>query len=376
MMRAIVLAPQVGGADGISAIARQVVAALTCQVGGALDAVEVWSLYDEQQGPLDGQSFRFRTARGSRARFASYALRARDVDAHTLVVVLHAHLLPVALPLIRRGARVIPLLLGIEAWKPLRWLERVAFRRAWRVAAISHHTASRFAVANPALADMPVRVCHPGIAPLTAPSNGHLPGGYALIVGRMASEERYKGHDDLIECWPRVRERIANARLIVAGGGDDLERLRERASALGVDDVVVFTGPVSNDRLATLYRDAGFFVMPSRDEGFGLVYLEAMSAGKPCIAAPGAAEEIIEHGRTGLIVPAGERESLTGAVATLFTDVPLRARLGSAAAAVVAQRFSASAFAARFYALLDLSPVLTSPKAAIATNEAGSPAGP
>ena len=357
MMRALVLAPQVAGTDGISAIARQVVAALGRQVGGALDAVEVWSLYDEQQGPLDGQPFRFRTARGSRAAFASYALRAREVDAHTLVVVLHAHLLPVVLPLVRRGARVIPFLLGIEAWKPLRWLERAAFRRAWRVAAISHHTSSRFAAANPALADVPVRVCHPGVSPLTAPPNGHVRGGYALIVGRMASEERYKGHDELIECWPRVRERIADARLIVAGGGDDLARLRERASALGVDDVVVFTGPVSDDRLAALYRDAGFFVMPSRDEGFGLVYLEAMSAGKPCIAAPGAAEEIIEHGRTGLIVSAGERESLTGAVATLFTDVPLRARLGSAAAAVVAQRFSASAFAARLYALLDLPPV-------------------
>jgi glycosyltransferase involved in cell wall biosynthesis len=170
----------------------------------------------------------------------------------------------------------------------------------------------------------------------------------------MASEERYKGHDELIECWPQVRERIADARLIVAGGGDDLPRLRERASALGVGDAVVFTGTVSDDRLAALYRDAAFFVMPSRDEGFGLVYLEAMSAGKPCIAAPGAAEEIIEHGRTGVIVRAGDPGSLTEAVATLFADVPLRARLGSAAAAAVARRFSPSAFAARFDALLDL----------------------
>lgn len=356
MTRAIVLAPQVGGTDGISAIARQVVAALGRQVGGSLDLVDVWSLGDEREPPRDGAPIRFRTARGSRTAFASYALRARDVDARTLVVVLHAHLLPVVLPLVRRGARAIPLLLGIEAWKPLRWLERVAFRRAWRVAAISHHTLTRFAAANPTLADVPARVCHPGVSPLAARPNGHVPGGYALIVGRMASEERYKGHDELIECWPRVRERIGDARLIVAGGGDDLVRLRARASALGVGDAVVFTGPVPDDRLAALYRDASFFVMPSRDEGFGLVYLEAMSAGKPCIATTGAAEEIIEHGRTGLIVPAGEGESLTSAVAALFTDAPLRERLGNAAAAVVAERFSPSAFAERFYALLDLPP--------------------
>ena len=368
MMRAIVLAPQVEGTDGISAIARQIAGALGRQVDSALDMVEVWSLDDDHETVLDCRPIRLRAARGRRATFASYALRARGVDADTLVVVLHAHLSPVVLPLIRRGARVVLFLLGVEAWKPLRWLERVAFRSAWRVAAISHHTSSRFAAANPALsgsaiplvaritalADVPVRVCHPGVSPLTAPPNGHVRGGYALIVGRMASDERYKGHDELIECWPRVREQIADARLIVAGGGDDLVRLRERASALGVGNVVVFTGPVSDDRLAALYRDAAFFVMPSRDEGFGLVYLEAMSAGKPCIAAPGAAEEIIEHGRTGLIVRADARESLTAAVAMLFTDVALRARLGSEAATEVARRFSQSAFAERLYALLDL----------------------
>jgi glycosyltransferase involved in cell wall biosynthesis len=354
MMRAIVLAPQVGGADGISAIARQVIEALRHQVGNSLEGVDVWSLDDQRKPGLEGGWIRYRNAGGSRAAFASYALRTRPVGTDTLVVVLHAHLLPVVLPLVRRGARVVPLLLGIEAWKPFRWLERVAFRRAWRVAAISHHTLSRFAAANPALVGVPARVCHPGLTPRTAHPNGGVAGGYALIVGRMSSDERYKGHDELIECWPRVRQRVGDARLIVAGGGDDLARLRERASTLGVGDAVVFTGPVSDDRLAALYRDASFFVMPSRDEGFGLVYLEAMNAGKACIATTGAAEEIIEHERTGLIVASGEPEALTDAIATLFADAPLRDRLGRAAAVAVAQRFSPSAFAARFHALLDL----------------------
>jgi phosphatidylinositol alpha-1,6-mannosyltransferase len=353
-MRAIVLTPQVGGADGVSAVSRQVVEALASRVGGGLDTLEVWSLNDTHQPVVEGSPITLRTAGGHRARFASYALRAGGVDAGTLVVVVHAHLLPVTLPLVRRGARLVPLLLGIEAWKALRWLERLAFRRAWRVAAISGHTARRFAVANPGLAHVPVRVCHPAVSPLSVLPNGFIPGGYALIVGRMAAEERYKGHDELIECWPRVRERIGDARLLVVGGGDDLARLRARASALGVGDAIVFTGAVPDDRLAALYRDASFFVMPSRDEGFGLVYLEAMSAGKACIAAPGAAEEIIEHGRTGLIVPAGEPGLLADAVAALFADAELRTRLGRAAAAAVAERFSQPAFAARLHALLDL----------------------
>ena len=86
---------------------------------------------------------------------------------------------------------------------------------------------------------------------------------------------------------------------LVVGDGSDLSRLQSKAVRLKLGNAVEFAGNVSEERLYAFYRDCSFFVMPSRAEGFGLVFLEAMRAGKPCIGAEGAAAEIIEHGVCG-----------------------------------------------------------------------------
>ena len=81
-----------------------------------------------------------------------------------------------------------------------------------------------------------------------------------------------------------------------------------------------FLGRVSDQALDALYRDCAFFVMPSRDEGFGLVFLEAMRAGKACIGGAGAAAEVIEDGVTGLVVDAAEPDEVAKAVVRLFLE--------------------------------------------------------
>ena len=91
--------------------------------------------------------------------------------------------------------------------------------------------------------------------------------------------------------------RHPDAVLAIAGDGDDRPRLEARVAALGITRAVRFLGRVDDDRLDELYRECRLFVMPSRDEGFGLVFLEAMRAGKPCIGGRGAASEIIRARR-------------------------------------------------------------------------------
>jgi phosphatidyl-myo-inositol dimannoside synthase len=213
-------------------------------------------------------------------RFVARALvESRHDWTGTLVVVLHLHLLPVAWPLVARGARLLPVLIGIEAWRPHGRLRQRMLARATRALAISSHTAREFVRANPGLAALPIDVCHPAVPPLAPPGaspvSSHPP--FALIVGRMSQEERYKGHDLLIDVWPKVRIGVPAARLVVAGGGDDIGRLRQRVHDAGLDTAIEFTGPVSAEELAALYRDAACFVLPSRNEGFGFVLLEAMS---------------------------------------------------------------------------------------------------
>jgi glycosyltransferase involved in cell wall biosynthesis len=152
---------------------------------------------------------------------------------------------------------------------------------------------------------------------------------------------------------------VPGARLIAVGAGDDRARLEARAAAAKLDGAICFLGKVAGEDLAALYRASAFFVMPSTGEGFGLTYLEAMQAGRPCIAVHGAADEIIHDGVNGFLVQAGQSEALIDAVVRLFTDRKLRVRMGDAAAASVAQEFTAAHFARRFRTALGLSVLTT-----------------
>ena len=333
-----VLAPQVGGQDGISELARQVIDALAHDAGTY--RVAVHSLGDAERPPTVS-AVDFSASGGSRVRFAAAVIAAaREASAGDLVLPLHAHLLPLALPFVFRGATLASMIIGIDAWRRLSWLQRLAMRRARRTVAISRHSAERFAAANPEFASRDIRVCHPAVPSL--PSAGawqRVAPGFGLMVGRMSAKERYKGHDAVLEAWPDVVAAWPRARLVIAGDGDDRSRLEQKAADLGLSAVVTFPGRVGGDVLAALYRDAALFVMPSRDEGFGLVYLEAMSAGLPCIGCPGAAAEILAHNRTGVLVPYGDVPAVRDACVRLFADDQARVRLGAAAAADVATRF-------------------------------------
>jgi glycosyltransferase involved in cell wall biosynthesis len=168
----------------------------------------------------------------------------------------------------------------------------------------------------------------------------------------MDSRERYKGHDTLLELWPAVRRTTPDAQLLVVGDGDDATRLRQKAA--DTCDGITFLGRVDEPTLASLYRDATFFVMPSADEGFGLVFLEAMRASTPCIAAFGAAEEFIRDGHNGLIVDPDDDNELLAAIEHLFADRQQRMRMGAAAAQLVNTQFDEAALQRRVCAALEL----------------------
>lgn len=360
--RVIIMTPNVLGADGVSTLSRSVVRAFLPFQHANTVPIEVWAL-NERPGSLEDHGETgvvYRLAGGSKARFSTWALRTSLAHARgTLVVVMHLALVPVALPLVARKARLAVFLLGIEAWRRLGALESTAIRRASLVAAISCHTIERFQAANPRLADCEVLPCHlgtPGNAKGGPVAISGPRGPFALIVARMSAEERYKGHDLLLDVWPDVLRAVPEARLVVAGGGDDRERLQDRAAQLGLNGHVTFTGRVPDEFLAGLYQECSFYVMPSRNEGFGLVFLEAMQAGKACLGSIGAAAEIIEHEATGLIVDPDDRQALCRAVVRLFQNRDEATRMGQAGAARVCDYFTERHFHARFHRLLGIVP--------------------
>lgn len=227
---------------------------------------------------------------------------------------------------------------GIEAWEPDLGAGKLASLRAAAARiANSRYTARRVAATHPDAG--PIESCPLALLP-DAPTRdadvdralvARVGARSAAIVGRMSVSERYKGHDELLECWPAVAERVGDAQLVIVGGGDDVERLRRKSVEVGVGERVLFTGRVSAGTLQAILARVALFAMPSRGEGFGIVYLEAMRAGLPCVAAlDDAAGEVVADGETGLLVRQADRAGLAGAVARLLVDPPLAHALGEA----------------------------------------------
>lgn len=247
---------------------------------------------------------------------------------------------------------------GIEAWRPLPAGTRQMLDDAVLRIANSRHTAELASQANPGLG--PVEIC-----PLALERDvdemdqkdevpGRAGAPTVLMLGRMLAAERYKGHDQMLEAWPAVGVKLPTARLVIAGDGDDRPRLEAKARALGVGDRVEFTGFVPDSARDALYRRAQLFAMPSQGEGFGLVYLEAMAHGLPCLGSTqDAAREVIADGVTGYLMNQTDIGGLSSRVVELLTDEPRRRVMGEAGRTRVASRFTYRHFASRLLTLID-----------------------
>jgi phosphatidylinositol alpha-1,6-mannosyltransferase len=264
------------------------------------------------------------------------------------------------LPAPLRAPYLVPLY-GIEVWQRLTGDRARALAGATCRLAISAYTAARARQMNPGLAPFDIDLLplcleeRPPAGRVDSDVLARAGEGFVLIVGRMAAGERYKGHDELLSVLPDLLAGRPGLRVVVAGDGDDRPRLERRARALGLPpDAVQFTGFASEATLAELYRRAAVFAMPSRGEGFGLVYLEAMRAGKPCVAArDSAAAEVVVDGTTGLLVDPADPATLRDALARLLDEPQLAGRLGAAGRERYLSVFTHERFDARLWPHLD-----------------------
>ena len=137
---------------------------------------------------------------------------------------------------------------------------------------------------------------------------------------------RRKRIDVLLRAFARMDSDVV---LRVAGMGPEKSRLEDLARRLAIR--VDFLGHVPFARLLAEYRNAAVFALPSAQEGFGIVFLEAMASSLPVVAARAAAvPEVVEHGSTGILVPVNDHAALAEALMKLLQDEQLRRTLGSA----------------------------------------------
>jgi glycosyltransferase involved in cell wall biosynthesis len=184
---------------------------------------------------------------------------------------------------------------------------------------------------------------HSAAAPASQPAAN---GPRLLTVTRLSSADSYKGVDTLIEALPLVRRQHPGATLRIIGGGDDRPRLESLARDRGVAASVEFAGNVNDDALRAAYAACDIFALPSRREGFGLVFLEAMSHGKPCLGArAGGIPEVIDD-RVGALAEYANIPDIAAAVSDLVRQprdpAVVRAHAGSFAFPVFRQRLSAA----------------------------------
>jgi phosphatidylinositol alpha-1,6-mannosyltransferase len=298
---------------------------------------------------------------GKRFAFVRAALMTVINQPVTMVLAGHINYAPlcVLLKFLRPQLKFGVFIYGSEVWEKVSFLKRRALKSADFIISISEYTKRRAVEAN----DLdPQRVSvlpnalewrddAAAIPPPSQPSQGL----QLLSVGRLDGSERQKGFDDVIKALPLVLSRVPNVRYRIVGTGTDLERHKQLAMATGVSDRVDFLGELSERSLHNCYQACDVFVMPSAQEGFGFVYLEAMQYRKPVVAArSGGAPEVVEDGVSGRLIEYGDTKQLAEIITELCSDQVLRHQLGRAGHQRLQEKFTFPQFQHRFREILSL----------------------
>ncbi|MEO6258901.1 MAG: glycosyltransferase family 4 protein [Thermoanaerobaculia bacterium] len=319
-----------GGHGGIALFNRQLISALATHPHSEEIVVVPRVIVHDLEPQPPTVTFLSEAAR-SKSRYVSTVLATARRTRFDIILCGHVNLLPLARSL---GQAPVLVIHGIEAWKRHRVVEMLA-HGVRAVLAVSELTRDRFV--NWSHYHGPSFVLPNAVRPelygvrekrADLISRYGLAGKRVLLtLGRIAREERSKGFDEVLEILPSLLATDPDLVYMIAGRGNDVARLEEKARALGVRSRVVFTGFVAEAEKADLYNLADVYVMPSRGEGFGFVLLEAMACGVPVIGSRhDGGREALAHGALGLLVdpsnPAELRDAVREALRNRTRTIP------------------------------------------------------
>jgi glycosyltransferase involved in cell wall biosynthesis len=313
-VNSLLLAPELFlGEGGIARILRLYLKGL-CEISGEGDRVRFLTLNDRAVGTSELRNYsdshlvEWGAFNRRKVPFGIAALRVAMRSDR--IICGHIGQLPIAWA----AARIRPRLQyyvvahGIEVWRPFTRLERLALGRARRILCVSEYTRrqvlsfSRLPLERTAVL---FNALDPGLDPASATDPGENP-PIILTVSRLSIADNYKGIGHLISAMPAVLARIPDARLRIVGRGDDLPSLQSLARKLKLESSVEFAGYRSDSELSNDLNGCRLFALPSQKEGFGLVYLEAMAHGRPCLGArAGGVPEVITED-TGVLADYGD----------------------------------------------------------------------
>ncbi len=242
-----------------------------------------------------------------------------------IIIVGHVNFSPFCL-LIKKffGIRYAVTVHGIDVWEIKSKMKIEGLKGAASIISVSHYTEERMVKEIPELRDKVV-VIAPTVdserftiaeksAALIASHN--LAGKkIVLTVARLSKEEGYKGYDKVIRAFPKILAAVPNAHYVIVGNGSDRERMEELVNNLKLEHSVTFAGRVTDEVLPDYYNLADVFAMPSKGEGFGIVFIEAAACGIPVIAGnqDGSVDAAL-NGELGLLINPDSIEEIEQAI--------------------------------------------------------------
>lgn len=336
MSKVLIIHSQISGNGGIPRFNRNLEQAVN-------DKVTI-SLNDSGHGGYNRNKVKFALA------VIGHSLKLRPKT----IILGHLNFLPLAviLKLLNPNAKIITLLHGIEAWSKQPFT-KILSEFVYQFWAVSSYTAQTFGRVNKIRLNKVETIFNtlPAQWPITPGEFGNS----ILSVTRLDKEEGYKGIDLAISAVSTTKElmRKMNLNYIIVASGNDVERHQELVKKLEITDLVHFKSRVSDEKLIDLYRDCLFFLLPSTGEGFGIVYLEAMAFGKPCIGSIDCgAEDVIVDGETGFLINQTV-EDIAAKLELLIQDNELCRKQGMLGMKRLNDKFTFDRFKERITSLLE-----------------------
>ena len=264
------------------------------------------------------------------AFFASQVLRAAIFNKPDLIICGHVNFSPLAANI--SNLFNIPywvIVHGIDVWNLSDPAKINALKNSDRIISVSQYTGDRL------VQEQNISPNQISLLPNTfdetkfsiAPKPQYLLKKYSLklkqpvilTIARLAGEERYKGYDQVIRALPEIIKTIPNIHYLIGGKGGDRPRIEQLIKDLNLESYVTLAGFVPDEQLADHYNLCDVFAMPSKGEGFGIVYLEALACGKPTIGGnQDGAIDALCNGQLGALVAPDSIEQITETLVTIL----------------------------------------------------------
>ena len=260
---------------------------------------EFWSVYDRDEDLMDNYlpAEKFKGFRADKVKFTGEAIRLGK-QCHT-VILSHINLasVGVAIKLINPKCRVVLIAHGIEVWRPLFLLKKVLLKKCDKIICVSEYTRNEIIRLHNVQADKCVVINNALDPHMKLPAQLHKPDAllqrYSLsknndilfTLARLAGTEQYKGYDQVIKTLGNLKPQFPNLKYVLAGAADveEKQRIEQIIVQYQVEDMVILPGFIDERELTNHFLMADLFVLPSKKEGFGIVFIEAMACGLPVI---------------------------------------------------------------------------------------------